>query len=41
MSSHNYAGCQDSACTLCDAYSDGYTRGKDKGVFESALAVST
>ena len=23
MSSHNYAGCQDQACALCDAYGDG------------------
>ena len=23
MSSHDYAGCQDSACDLCGAYDDG------------------
>ena len=23
MSSHDYAGCQDSACDLCGAYGDG------------------
>ena len=23
MSSHNYAGCQDQACALCDAYAAG------------------
>ena len=36
---HNYTGCQERVCTLCDAYSDGYMRGKDKALFESALAV--
>ena len=37
--SHNYARCLDHGCALCSAYGDGYSRGKDKGVFESALAV--
>ena len=38
--SHDYAGCQDSAaCDLCDAYSDGYSAGKAKALFECALAV--
>ena len=37
--SHNYSGCQDSACALCDSYGDGYSRGKDKALFECALAV--
>ena len=30
MSSHNYAGCQDSPCELCDAYA----AGKDKARWE-------
>ena len=38
MSSHNYAGCQDQACALCDAYGDaygdGYAAGKDKARWE-------
>ena len=37
--SHNYARCQEKVCHLCDSYGDGYSRGKDVGVFESALAV--
>ena len=36
---HNYTGCQDSACTLCDCYADGYSIGKDKALFECALAT--
>ena len=27
---HEYAGCEDLACELCDAYGDGYSAGKDK-----------
>ena len=37
---HNYAGCQDSACELCDAHGTGYSAGKAKGLFECAVAVS-
>ena len=36
---HNYSRCPYEVCALCDAYGDGYSRGKDKGVFESALAT--
>ena len=39
MSNHDYTGCQDSACGLCAAYGTGYAAGKDKGVFECALAT--
>ena len=39
MSSHNYAGCQDSACDLCAAHGDGYSAGKAKALFECALAT--
>ena len=39
MSSHDYAGCQDSACDLCAAHSDGYSAGKAKALFECALAT--
>ena len=31
---HDYAGCQSLACALCDAYGDGYSRGKASAVFE-------
>ena len=31
MSNHDYAGCKDLACPLCDAYGNGYSAGKDKG----------
>ena len=31
---HNYAGCQDPICVLCEAYGDGYTAGKEKAYFE-------
>ena len=31
---HNYAGCQEPACALCDAYDDGYAAGKDKARWE-------
>ena len=34
MSSHDYAGCQDQDCALCDAYGDGYAAGKDKARWE-------
>ena len=37
--SHNYSGCQDSACDLCDAHGEGYSAGKDKALFECAIAV--
>ena len=37
--SHNYSGCQYEVCALCDAYGDGYSNGKDKSLFECALAV--
>ena len=30
---HNSTGCQDQACDLCDAYGDGYSMGKAKGLF--------
>ena len=36
---HNYSRCPYEVCALCEAYGDGYSRGKDKGVFESALAT--
>ena len=36
---HNSTGCQDQACDLCDAYGDGYSMGKAKGLFEAAIAV--
>ena len=36
---HNYSRCPYEVCALCDAFGDGYARGKDKGVFESALAT--
>ena len=39
MSSHDYAGCQDSACDLCDAYGAGYAAVKAKGLFEAAIAT--
>ena len=39
MSNHDYDGCQDQACDLCAAYGDGYSAGKDKALFECALAV--
>ena len=39
MSSHNYAGCQDSACDLCGAYGEGYAAGKAKALFECAIAT--
>ena len=31
---HDYAGCRIQVCGLCDAYSDGYSHGKDKAFFE-------
>ena len=31
---HNYAGCHDPICALCEAYGDGYTAGKEKAYFE-------
>ena len=31
---HNYASCPSIACNLCDAYGDGYSRGKASAVFE-------
>ena len=31
---HNYAGCQEPVCALCDAYGDGYTAGKEMAYFE-------
>ena len=37
--SHNYARCLDHGCASCSAYGDGYSRGKDKSLFECALAV--
>ena len=39
MSDHDYANCQDSACELCDAHGDGYSEGKDKALFEAAIAT--
>ena len=36
---HNYSRCPYEVCALCDAYGDGYSRGKDKALFECALAV--
>ena len=32
--SHDYTGCQEPACALCDAYDDGYAAGKDKARWE-------
>ena len=34
MSNHDYDGCHDQACDLCDAYGDGYAAGKDKARWE-------
>ena len=31
---HDYAACQDPICSLCEAYGDGYTAGKEKAYFE-------
>ena len=31
---HDYAGCRDPICALCEAYGDGYTAGKEKAYFE-------
>ena len=31
---HDYAGCQNPICALCDAYGDGYTAGKEMAYFE-------
>ena len=31
---HDYAGCQNPICALCDAYGDGYTAGKKMAYFE-------
>ena len=39
MSTHNYSGCQEEVCDLCAAYGDGYSRGKEKALFEAALAT--
>ena len=36
---HDYTGCQDQACDLCDAHDDGYADGKSKGLFECAIAT--
>ena len=36
---HNYTGCQEEACDLCDAHGEGYSVGKDKGLFECAVAT--
>ena len=36
---HNYTGCQDSACDLCTAHGEGYSAGKDKALFEAAIAI--
>ena len=33
-STHDYAGCQNPICALCDAYGDGYTAGKEAAYFE-------
>ena len=33
-STHDYAGCQNPICALCDAYGDGYTAGKEMAYFE-------
>ena len=37
--SHDYAGCQDSACDLCAAHGEGYSAGKAKALFECAIAT--
>ena len=40
MSDHDYANCQDpAACALCDAHGDGHAAGKDKALFECAIAA--
>ena len=39
MSSHDYTGCQDPACDLCDAHGEGYSAGKAKALFECAIAA--
>ena len=36
---HNYSGCEDQACDLCDAHGEGYSAGKAKRLFECALAT--
>ena len=36
---HNYSRCPYDACEMCSSYGDGYSRGKDKALFECALAV--
>ena len=36
---HDFTRCPYEVCALCESYNFGYSRGKDKGLFESALAT--
>ena len=38
---HDFAGCTDLACELCDAYGDGYSAGKDKLEHELRARLQT
>lgn len=39
MWEHNYATCENPICNACEHYAIGYTRGKEKAVFEMREAL--
>ncbi len=40
MIDHNYAGCEEPLCEMCESYSAGYVDGKSKALFEASTQTA-